>query len=69
MIHVDCSPTLYKKRNGRVMEYYTLRDVSEGEELCISYIDNKEDVVKRREVLRDWFFDCRCGKCEMELQS
>lgn len=66
---LDCSPTLRKKRNGRVMEYYTLRDVDKGEELCISYVDNNEDVVKRKAALREWFFDCICGKCEMDLRN
>lgn len=67
LIRPDCSPTLYKKRQGRMMEYYALRDVDTGEELCISYVDDNESVTKRREALKEWFFDCGCLKCRKEL--
>jgi SET and MYND domain-containing protein len=49
------------------MEYYTLRDVEEGEELCISYVENDDDVRKRQESLKEWFFECACRKCETEM--
>ncbi|KAF9447360.1 SET domain-containing protein [Macrolepiota fuliginosa MF-IS2] len=65
----DCEPSLHKKRQGRVMEYYALRDVCAGEELCISYVDNDEGVDQRRKALREWFFACGCLKCKTELAS
>ncbi|KXN89179.1 putative lysine methyltransferase SET6 [Leucoagaricus sp. SymC.cos] len=63
----DCSPTLYKKAKGRAMEYYALRDVEAGEELCISYVENNDEVMKRRDALKEWFFECACKKCKAEL--
>lgn len=52
------------------MYFYTTRDISSGEELCISYIDTKDDVKTRRQSLKlSWYFDCACGKCTQELES
>lgn len=65
----DCSPTVYKKHRGRAIEYYALRDVNVGEELCISYVDTEQGAENRREALREWFFDCGCMKCARELQE
>lgn len=50
------------------MDYYTLRDVRPGEELCISYVEEKDEVINRREALKEWFFKCACKKCEADLR-
>lgn len=54
--------------NGPVTEFYTLRDVHAGEELCISYIEENDEAQKRRKALKHWFFECACKKCTVELQ-
>jgi SET domain-containing protein len=52
------------------MHFITTRDVNAGEELCISYVDVKDDVVVRRsELPRNWYFDCACKRCEEELAN
>lgn len=52
------------------MEFYTSRDVAEGEELCINYIDIKDNVAeRRRQLLNNWYFDCVCERCAKELSA
>ncbi|KAF9523785.1 hypothetical protein CPB83DRAFT_821022 [Crepidotus variabilis] len=64
----NCRPNLKKRSaNGRGVEFYTLKDISAGEELCISYIDEGQDVENRNKQLRDWFFQCACERCSAEL--
>uniref|UniRef100_A0ACD5ZX62 Uncharacterized protein n=1 Tax=Avena sativa TaxID=4498 RepID=A0ACD5ZX62_AVESA len=42
----------------------TLRDIDEGEELCICYIDASMDVNARQKILAEGFgFQCRCSRC------
>jgi len=57
----DCSPNLKKRRLDRTIEFYTLRDVRPGEELCISYISELDE--DRNRLFQDWFFQCRCKRC------
>uniref|UniRef100_A0A804LZS5 SET domain-containing protein n=1 Tax=Zea mays TaxID=4577 RepID=A0A804LZS5_MAIZE len=41
-----------------------LRDIEEGEELCICYIDASMDADARQKILADGFgFECRCLRC------
>ncbi|TFL00298.1 hypothetical protein BDV98DRAFT_594085 [Pterulicium gracile] len=63
----SCSPNLRKRPTRRALHFITTTDVEEGEELCISYVDEKREVGERREGLRgSWFFECGCGRCVME---
>uniref|UniRef100_A0A453SHW2 SET domain-containing protein n=1 Tax=Aegilops tauschii subsp. strangulata TaxID=200361 RepID=A0A453SHW2_AEGTS len=42
----------------------TLRDIDEGEELRICYIDTSMDVNARQKILTEGFgFQCRCQRC------
>jgi len=66
----DCAPNVRKERAGRKLLFYTTRDVALGEELCISYIDLKDDVIERRKQLSaNWYFDCVCNRCKKELEA
>ncbi|KAF9044246.1 hypothetical protein BJ165DRAFT_1528805 [Panaeolus papilionaceus] len=59
-----CAPNVKKRRERQKLVFYTLRDVQEGEELCISYTDETVPVKERQAVLeRNWFFRCSCAKC------
>ncbi|PPQ84392.1 hypothetical protein CVT25_012491 [Psilocybe cyanescens] len=66
----DCSPNLKKVRDKRGIQFYALRDIRVGEELCISYVDETcPSVVDRAKQLgADWFFDCQCARCVKELE-
>ena len=44
--------------------------VAQGEEITISYVNPQWPGPLRREFLkRDYGFDCRCPKCDAELQE
>lgn len=64
----SCDPNIIKIRMRNDMCFETLRDIAEGEELCINYGNfQSEDVNKRQLELQEWFFDCGCTKCRLEL--
>jgi len=45
------------------------RDIAEGEELTMSYIDDTKHLhVRRHELLSGYAFLCRCARCEAEAQ-
>jgi len=45
-----------------------IRNISAGEEICISYVDATESYQKRQDVLRlSWQFNCGCDKCKEDL--
>jgi len=48
--------------------FRTIRDVKEGEELCIAYIDENLPLNERQKQLKyGWLFDCQCVKCLEDL--
>ena len=70
MWDVDCSPNVKKRRAGRALEFYAMRDIRAGEELCTTYIDVDDPVLQRRaELYEQWYFDCACTRCHRELQE
>ena len=65
----SCDPNLdWRSVNGsNTIELYTLRDISAGEELFISYIDQSLPKPDRQALLKSLYgFNCRCLKCENE---
>ncbi|KAJ2918128.1 hypothetical protein MD484_g2324, partial [Candolleomyces efflorescens] len=69
---LDCAPSVRKTQHGRSLCFTSTRDIEPGEELCINYIDvsNSNGVVKRNEELsKEWFFECRCARCDMERKE
>ncbi|KAJ8145887.1 hypothetical protein OY671_001027 [Metschnikowia pulcherrima] len=66
----SCAFNIRKVRTGASYEFIASRDISPGEELCISYgINGDESVAQRRESLREWFFTCGCTKCTTESEN
>ncbi len=49
-----------------VVSCCALRDIKEGEELCISYINEAMDLEDRAKALENYGFVCNCKKCVME---
>ena len=70
----SCEPNvavLYKTRgwgpkHPLVVHAVAIRDIKPGEELCISYIEEKAPREKRQEELLHYGFSCACTKCERE---
>ncbi|PFH48810.1 hypothetical protein AMATHDRAFT_64564 [Amanita thiersii Skay4041] len=66
----DCSPNIKKVRVDRALEFYSMRDIEPGEELCTTYIDVNDPVLQRRaELKQEWYFDCACKRCHKELEA
>lgn len=74
----SCSPNvvvLYKQQRSNdaqmplVAYCVALRDIQEGEELCISYIDSSVSYSERQEALANYGFQCECVKCLREASA
>ena len=52
-----------------VLQCVALRNIVEGEELCISYIDTDGDIQERRKRLESYGFTCHCTRCLSEGQD
>ena len=65
-----CSPNCEIDAGHGWLEVVTLRDVAEGEELSISYIDVNRPSSARQKYLQKFYkFDCKCPLCLEEAQS
>jgi len=70
----SCDPNVilvYKTRGwGRdhplVAYVVALKDIAEGEELAISYIDSGDPYEERQAALANYGFSCTCSKCKQE---
>ena len=64
----DCMPSASSTVAADGMVTLTaLRDIAEGEEVTISYIDATQPVEERRKTLMAHYgFECRCGRCVEE---
>lgn len=68
----SCAPTVKKDRIGRAWEFYAMRDIKEGEELCISYLGGDEQLPldeRQAKLKYGWYFSCRCCKCLEDMSS
>ncbi|KAI0073770.1 SET domain-containing protein [Panus rudis PR-1116 ss-1] len=68
----SCSPNVsrYWDQTQGMMHFRTLRDIEEGEELCINYCEilaTREE--RKNEIMRDKGFECRCSACEVEEED
>ena len=66
----DCDPNVAPRKedaddDGRCVLVAT-RDVREGEELTMCYVDESADVAARRAELWDYGFECACARCVRE---
>jgi hypothetical protein len=60
----SCNPNICRVMRGRVVEFYSLRNVPSGDALTISYIDAEKTTSERRHVLLSSYrFYCECGRC------
>ena len=67
----SCRPNCVAVFRGRRQFIVSNRVIEEGEELCISYVDQGiEDVPSRKLTLsQEYFFDCLCEKCKEQEES
>ncbi|KAK5668814.1 hypothetical protein BDV3_006448 [Batrachochytrium dendrobatidis] len=63
----SCFPNCQSIKHDHKMAFRTLKDVSKGEMLTISYIDTNMPVSARRaRLMDDYFFECMCERCISE---
>jgi SET and MYND domain-containing protein len=64
----SCAPNLKKYRIDNRMHFQTLKDIRNGEQLCIDYFHVLEDSFQERQkhMMENWFFKCNCQRCQSE---
>lgn len=68
MLNHSCDANVYFFVEGNQLRFRTIRPISDGEELFISYTDPSYDVKSRgRELLINYSFECTCRRCNIEL--
>jgi len=66
----SCSPNVRAVQHGLTLTLCAAREVAQGEELCIEYVDTVRPVGPRRAELKDLYcFDCSCERCRQELDE
>lgn len=67
----SCRPNLKKSRCENRMVFTTMRDVKQGEQLCIDYfqISQEQFAYRQKTLSENWFFQCACDRCSEERVS
>lgn len=71
LINHSCQPNCTWSNAGNgVMEVRALRDLDEGEEITLSYVDIDQDRTERRRALEETkHFYCECERCSTPLEA
>ena len=63
----SCLPNLRKVREGREWRFWSVQEIKDGDEVCITYLGGDErtlSTMERKERLRlGWEFECGCETC------
>ncbi|WCJ22208.1 SET domain protein 35 [Euphorbia peplus] len=65
-INHSCNPNSRRLHIGDYVLVHASRDVKAGEEITFPYFDVLSPLVKRKEKLKQWGFDCHCKRCKFE---
>lgn len=59
--------------NNNVLSLVAVRDIQEGDEICISYLDEcnlqRSRHSRRKQLMENYLFACGCPKCEEEINE
>lgn len=71
LINHSCQPNCtWSNAGDGIAEVRALRDIKEGDEITLSYIDiDKERAERRKELRETKHFDCQCGRCAAPLSE
>ncbi|KAM0330055.1 hypothetical protein ACHAQA_004226 [Verticillium albo-atrum] len=69
MVNHSCVPNAVVAFSGRRAFLRALREIEEGEEIEISYIDYTQSLEHRRKALELYFFECVCPRCKEDLDN
>jgi SET and MYND domain-containing protein len=65
----NCDPNTDKERVGRTWVFKAKRDISAGEEICISYLGRDMSILREERnalLKKTWGFECICQRCRGE---
>lgn len=65
----SCRPNAFIDSSRSQAMVRALRDITPGEEVCVSYVPVASQMERRRESLSQWGFLCHCDRCEAEAAS
>lgn len=67
MFNHSCTPNAAPVSNGVHMEIRCIRPIEEGEPITICYVSQEDPKLKRQKILKKYYFDCNCPRCEQDL--
>jgi len=66
-INHSCWPNSVRSFLGNLLIVRAARDIPEGEEITINYIENQSGLQERQKAFySEWGFNCKCALCEIE---
>ncbi|KAI1145902.1 hypothetical protein F4825DRAFT_466976 [Nemania diffusa] len=60
----DCRPNVHYRITNATITALAARDIQQGEELAVSYVDVFLPSRERKERIRGWGFECKCALCQ-----
>ncbi|KAK1415942.1 hypothetical protein QVD17_31730 [Tagetes erecta] len=66
LMNHSCNPNAKRFHIGDHVIVHASRDIKEGEEITLSYFDVFTPLKARKEMARNWGFDCHCKRCKFE---
>ncbi|KAL6250663.1 hypothetical protein RBB50_002965 [Rhinocladiella similis] len=64
------SEQLSEDKRETFFQLIPLRDIQQGEELCISYVVPTVSVsARRKKLMEDYLFECNCPRCKSDMEA
>ncbi|XP_065859470.1 methyltransferase FGSG_00040-like [Euphorbia lathyris] len=68
-INHSCIPNSRRLHIKDYILVHVSRDVKSGEEITLPYFDVLSPLEKRKEMLKEWGFNCNCKRCKFEEET
>lgn len=65
-INHSCNPNAKRFHIGDHVIVHASKDIKEGEEITLGYFDVFSPLKTRKEMAKNWGFDCHCKRCKFE---
>ncbi|XP_071717464.1 methyltransferase FGSG_00040 [Rutidosis leptorrhynchoides] len=67
-INHSCHPNVKRFHVGDHVIIHASRNIKEGEEITLGYFDVFSPLKARKEMAKNWGFDCHCKRCKFESE-
>ena len=68
-INHSCNPNAFLCHNGPKGSIIVYKDLKEGDQIFVSYVETLETREGRREsLMKEYFFECLCDVCESKVR-